>query len=189
MKKLTLFLGVVIIGASACQTNKTEFSKEIAVLDSLKADLMELKTSVAQFDLDKLHMIDSIAAGHARTLNQGIQDTLTKDEWMLLGNYTRTINKRLDKFEPKINKLRNQIDTSLKKMDDLAADLEHNSWSREQAMKYLQTETEKCSELVSATERMKEHAAMAMEAYHAKHEQVDSLMNAIEERMNASTEN
>ena len=178
---------VVHLLATSCQ-NRGEYAKEIQQLDSLKSELADLKVAMKDFDLEKILMIDSTVRAQAETLNAGVQDTLSKDEWMLLGNYTKAINKRLNKFDIKLLKLNEEVDTSLVKIDDLITDLNNNVWSRELTMKYLRAETTNASELVSAVAILKKKAAMAMETYHDKHQSVDSLMLSIEERMQVATE-
>jgi len=186
MKNFLILMGVAILATTSCQ-NSNEYSKEIQLLNSLKKDLGDLKLSLEDFDVEKLLMIDSTASEHAATLNAGIQDTLQKDEWMLLGNYIKAINKRLNKFDDRLRKLNNEVDTSLVKVDDLITDLNNNVWNREQAMKYIRAETAKAAELRATTERLKEKAALAMETYHDKHQSIDSLMIRIEERLQAAT--
>ena len=187
MKNYLILMGVVVLAMTSCQ-NKSEYTKEIQQLDSLKSDLEDLKISLKDFDVEKLLMIDSSASLHAATLNAGIQDTLSKDEWMLLGNYTKAINKRLNQFDVKLRKLNDEVDTSLVKIDELSTDLNNNAWNRALAMKYLRAETTKATELEAAVSMLKEKAAMAMETYHDKHQSVDSLMHRIEERMQVETE-
>ncbi len=161
----------------------TEYANEIILLDSLKTDLSELQASLQDFDAESLMMIDSVVRAKADILNEGINDTLGKEEWMLLGNYTKAINKRLDKFDRRLDKLENEIDTSFRKIDDLKVDLENNVWERSKAMEYVTAEREKVVELSSTSRILKEKAARALEVYHEQHEKVDSLMDRIEERM------
>lgn len=180
-------MSVILLLSTSCK-NTSEYANEIQQLDSLKSELADLKIALKDFDLEKLLMIDSTARAQAETLNAGIQDTLTKDEWMLLGNYTKAINKRLNKFDIKLLKLNDEVDTSLVKIDDLITDLNNNVWNRDLAMKYLRAESTNVSELRAAVAILKKKAAMAMETYHDKHQSVDSLMHNIEDRMQVATE-
>lgn len=163
--------------------NSTQFPEEIAALDSLKTELSGLKNSLAEYNTEKLMEIDSLVQIHANTLDAGIGDTLSKEEWMLLGNYTRAINKRLGQFDTKLDKLKSEVDTSLKKIDDLSTDLKHNAFERPQAMRYLDDEVRKCVELQSAEAILKEKSAKATELYYEQREKVDSLMARINARM------
>jgi len=178
---------ILILLLPSCQ-GPTEYSTEIAQLDSLKNEMNTLKLSIEDFDLKTLMMMDSTTSVHSATLNAGIQDTLSKEEWMLLGNYTRAITKRLNKFDKKLIKLRNEVDTSLKQISDLAIDLEHNALERVAAMKYYKMEEQKAAELSSIAARLKEKATKAMETYYEGHESVDSLMERISLRMQETVE-
>jgi len=173
---------VLILLLPSCQ-EPTEFSTEMAQLDSLKLELNALRNSLDDFDVQKLMMMDSTANVHSAKLNAGIEDTLNREEWMLLATYTRAITKRLNKFDKKLDKLRNEVDTSLKQIDDMSADLEHNAVDRAKAMIYFKVEEQKAVELSAAAVRMKENATKAMETYYEDHDSVDSLMEHISQRM------
>lgn len=162
---------------------RTEYAPEIEVLDSLKTELSELKNSLAEYNTEKLMEIDSLVKQHADYLNAGVDDTLSKEEWMLLGNYTKAINKRLGKFDEKLLKLKSEVDTSLKKIGDLRSDLQHNAFEPQMAKRYLDDELRKCVELQSAEALMKEKSAKATELYYEQREQVDSVMANIKERI------
>ena len=180
-------LGILIVLIPACQ-QPTEYSTELTKLDSLQNEMSALKLSIEDFDLKTLMMMDSTASVHSATLNAGIQDTLNREEWMLLATYTRAITKRLNKFDKKLNKLRNEVDTSLKQIKDLSADLEHNTLDKEMAMKYYKMEEQKAAELTYAAAHLKENATKAMETYYEDHESVDSLMEQISLRMQETVE-
>ncbi|MCB0430542.1 MAG: hypothetical protein H6585_12775 [Flavobacteriales bacterium] len=166
---ILLCFALISITLASCEPDYVKAGKR--QIDSLDTQYQQLQTSIKEFKyeeaMEKLETVEE----HLEHFQASNQDTLSRDEAMLLSNY-HSVAEPLEKLKERYQYYQDELQTTRKQLDGLRHDLENKAFTDSLFQVYLSDER-------NALNRLQQEASQAVEMAKKKMVVFDSLQPRI----------
>lgn len=148
-----------------CACRESQYAGYIQTLDSLKTEVKNVQADFARLDSVRMAQISSEVHAGLKNLQQVYQpDSIDMDDALLINAY-KDFRKTGPQFAMQRTRLHAEIPYTLRQLESLLTDLRNGSLKPDDARKYVETEKNAATGLITLYSDYKEQTGFAAQQY------------------------